>query len=101
MARAAKTCRMVDCPHIRPCPIEGHEPKAWEGSNRRATLPPNWDKLRRQILERDPICTKCGSALSTEVHHTGDSADHRLEMLAGICADCHGRTTIREREAGR
>lgn len=25
----------------------------WEGSNRRQTLPPNWDQIRRRILKRD------------------------------------------------
>lgn len=107
MPRAAKSCRIPTCPHVRPCPIEGHEPKAWEGSTRRKTLPPGWEKLRRFILERDPICTECGNALSTEVHHRGDSDDHRPEMLAGICSECHAPITSRQgqeakrRAAGR
>lgn len=102
MPRAAKTCRKPHCPHFQPCPIPGHQPKAWEGSTRSKTLPPGWEKLRRQILLRDPICTECHNALSTEVHHRGDSDDHRPEMLAGICADCHGPISSRQgREAQR
>lgn len=96
MPRAAKTCRVYDCPHIRPCPVDGHEPKAWEGSDRSKTLPPGWEKLRLRILERDPICTECGERLSTEVHHRGDPNDHRPEMLAGICSDCHKPISSRQ-----
>jgi 5-methylcytosine-specific restriction endonuclease McrA len=94
--RAAKLCRVAGCPHARPCPEAGHEPKAWAGSKRRKQLPPGWEKLRRFILQRDPICTECGERLSTEVHHRGDADDHRPEMLAGICSECHGKITSRQ-----
>lgn len=96
MPRAAKSCRIFDCPHLRPCPTPGHEPEAWAGSTRRSTLPPGWEKIRRRILERDPICTECGEALSTEVHHRGDRNDHSDEMLAGICAGCHNRISSQQ-----
>jgi 5-methylcytosine-specific restriction protein A len=98
--RARKVCRKPDCPHLRPCPEPGHEPKAWEGSDRRKRLPSNWEAIRRRILLRDPICTICNDALSTEVHHLGDSDDHRDQMLAGVCSNCHGRESSRQgREA--
>lgn len=94
MPRAAKICSHPNCPNFQPC--AEHQRKAWEGSDRHKTLPPGWDKLRLQILERDPICTECGNALSTEVHHRGDASDHRPEMLAGICATCHNPISARQ-----
>lgn len=96
MPRAAKTCRVYDCPHIRPCPVEGHEPKAWEGSTRRKRLPPGWDKTRLRILERDPICSICHDNLSTVCDHKMPGDDHSEENLQGICSDCDRRKSSRE-----
>lgn len=98
---ARKPCRTNGCPHLQPCPIDGHERKAWEGSTRRATLPSNWERLRRTVLARDELCTICGNALSTEVHHTADRNDHRLDMLAGVCKDCHRDETQQQAAAAR
>lgn len=98
MPRARKSCSHPHCPQLQPCPE--HQRKPWEGSKRRKTLPPGWGKLRRQIILRDPICTECHNALSTEVHHKGDPDDHRPEMLAGICKRCHWPISSRQgREA--
>jgi 5-methylcytosine-specific restriction enzyme A len=99
---ARKVCSHVDsrggCPNLQPCP--DHERKPWAGSNRRHELPPDWDRRRRTVLARDPIC-KCGNALSTEVHHIGDPHDHSLDELEGICAQCHREETQRQAQAAR
>ena len=99
--RAAKICRKPACPHVRPCPEPGHEPKAWEGSNRRSRLPPGWDKIRRRILERDPICSICGNALSTVCDHKVAGDDHSDTNLQGICSDCNKAKSSQEGQAAR
>jgi 5-methylcytosine-specific restriction protein A len=96
MPRAAKSCRIASCPHIQPCPVEGHQPKAWEGSTRRSRLPPGWEKIRKRILERDPICSICGNALSTVCDHKVPGDDHTDENLQGICAECDKAKSSRE-----
>jgi 5-methylcytosine-specific restriction endonuclease McrA len=96
LARAVKSCRIPDCPHVRPCPEPGHEPKAWEGSNRRKRLPPGWEKTRCRILLRDPICSICHDALSTVCDHKVAGDDHSDENLQGICGDCDKRKSSRE-----
>lgn len=51
-----------------------------------------WQRLRRQILARDPVCTLCGTRPSTEVDHIvplhrgGLSAP---ENLRGTCKPCN------------
>jgi hypothetical protein len=53
------------------------------------------------VLARDPLCTVCHLVPSTEVHHTGDKHDHREEMLAGVCSDCHKRLTAAQAAEAR
>lgn len=107
MPRAAKSCRNPTCPHIRPCPIPGHEPEAWAGSTRRKRLPPGWEKTRLRIFERDPICRICNQNLSTVCDHKVAGDDHSDENLQGICSDCDKAKSSREgveakqRAAGR
>lgn len=101
--RAPKICSHPGCINTQPC--EQHARKAWAGSTRRTELPPDWEKRRRKVLERDPICTDgraCqGLALSREVHHTGDKHDHSLEALAGVCRACHTAATQEQAAAAR
>lgn len=78
----------------------------WASSNRRDQLPPNWQTLRRQAKTRaHGICEhatngqRCTNP-GTELHHTRDNDDHRLEVLEWICRDCHRAETQRQsREA--
>jgi 5-methylcytosine-specific restriction protein A len=97
MPRAAKVCS--HCPNPMPCPVHGKKP--WEGSTRRTELPPDWERRRRTVLARDEVCGYCTRALATEVHHTGDKHDHRIEKLAGICGPCHKEQTARQARAAR
>ena len=79
---------------------------AWDTSRRRDQLPPNWHDLRRQAKTRaQGICEhhtngqRCTNT-GTELHHTQDNTDHRLEVLEWICRDCHRAETQRQaREA--
>lgn len=99
MARAAKACSEAGCPNLQPCP--DHQRKPWDGSTRRASLPRDWEGRRRIVLDRDPVCTICGLMTSREVHHLGDRNDHRIEMLAGVCSDCHGKESSRQGNAAQ
>lgn len=103
MSRASKACSHPGCPNLQPCPT--HARKPWEGSTRRQRLPRGWEKTRRRILRRDPICKDgraCdGMALSTEVDHTVAGDDHSDANLQGICADCHKVKTQEEARAAR
>jgi hypothetical protein len=74
---------------------------AWEGSTRRATLPRDWHKITKRILRRDPVCTLCWAAPSTEADHVGDRLDHRDESLRGVCGPCHRRRTLGQAVAVR
>ena len=91
---ASKLCGVPRCPNLVPCP--DHPKVPWAGSTRSRELPPDWGRRRRYVLERDPICTICHEALSTEVHHVGRGDDHSYDSLAGVCASCHQTATQRQ-----
>lgn len=80
---------------------------AWDTSHRRTQLPRNWEDLRRQARTRaHGICehttngTRC-THTGTELHHTGDNTDHRLETLEWICTNCHKQETQAQAQAAR
>lgn len=101
VTQARKICSQPHCPNLQPCPVPGHTRKAWEGSTRSKRLPPGWDRIRRRILDRDPICKVCDAALSTICDHIEPGDDHRDENLQGICDGCHKVKTQRESAAAR
>lgn len=99
MTRAAKLCSQPGCHALQPC--ADHPKTAWAGSTRRARLPKGWDKRRRTILDRDPICKVCNEALSTEVDHITPGDDHSHANLQGICKACHAKKTQAEAAEAR
>lgn len=97
-------CLKAGCPEIRPCPAPGHERVSWAGSNRRATLPPDWNRRRQRILRRDPTCrirSKVCTILSVEVDHINDPMDHDESNLRGVCSPCHAEHTKQQAAEGR
>ena len=55
-----------------------------------------WAKIRREHLEREPVCQACGRSKDLEVHHVvpvhvgGAKAELDQENLITLCADpCH------------
>lgn len=76
----------------------------WASSNRRATLPSDWRRIRARILRRDPTCQLrldgCTNT-STEVDHIGSADDHREHMLRGVCHPCHAKRTQDQAQAAK
>lgn len=69
---------------------------AWEGSTRKATLPPDWAKIRIAVFERDGWqCTKIRSSdgrrcseknpSRLECDHVSDRLDHSMAGLTTLC----------------
>jgi len=55
-----------------------------------------WRVLRARILERDPICKKCGEEPSNTVDHLTTKARGGTDdesNLRGMCRRCHSRKT--------
>jgi 5-methylcytosine-specific restriction endonuclease McrA len=73
----------------------------WSGSDRRATLPKDWPKIRAQVLKRDGhACVNCGEP-ANQVDHVGDRMDHSPGNLASLCFLCHQRKTASQSVAAR
>lgn len=55
-----------------------------------------WIKIRREVIKRDKVCTKCFNE-GNEVHHIipySISGDDSLENLTLLCKSCHLKTHI-------
>lgn len=80
----------------------------WETSDRRQHLPPDWEERRQRVFDRDdhrcvfelPSGARCPRR-ATEVDHTGDRDDHRLEMLRALCSRHHSKVTAQQGVAAR
>lgn len=72
----------------------------WQFSGRSRRLPPDWSRIRRSILARDPVCRLCGNARSVEVDHRIPGDDHRPVNLQGVCVSCHRSKTAVEARDG-
>jgi len=60
-------------------------------------------RARRMVLRRDPICTSCGSAISTVADHKKrlrDGGKTSQANLQGLCAHCHNAKSGREAHGG-
>lgn len=79
---------------------------AWERSDRRAELPPDWNQRRLARFELDDwTCVDCAwedpTGRTLECDHIGDRHDHRIEQLRTRCGkrapnNCHGRKSGRQ-----
>lgn len=57
-----------------------------------------WRKLRNAVIARDPICTDCGRAPSTDADHKtprSQGGQDTMENLTGKCHACHSSKTAR------
>ncbi|PBD00295.1 5-methylcytosine-specific restriction protein A [Streptomyces sp. Ag82_O1-15] len=77
-------------------------PNNWHTSTRKSRLPADWEKRRKAVLLRDPVCVLCGVRESTIADHIEPMTDdHRLEALQGACDPCHRQKTAAEAAAAR
>lgn len=76
--------------------------KTWNwNTDRKATLPKDWDKRRRAVIRRDHgKCVMCGKP-GTDVDHAGARDDHRLTSLRLLCAPCHRARTLQQATEAR
>lgn len=79
----------------------------WAGSTRRSTLPPNWEAIRRVVLERDgSACVwtedghRCG-VHANQVDHINGRDDHSPANLQSLCKWHHDRKSARQGNAAR
>lgn len=76
--------------------------KAQQRSKARGPRPYNrvaWQRLRRMILARDPICRDpegCTQPSTDVDHRNGDATDNREDNLWGLCHAHHSKKTARE-----
>ena len=83
-------------------------PGQWQGSNRRAELPANWDsEIRPRIFARDGgQCTETDGGVrcthrATDVDHIGDKTDHSDENLRALCDWHHKRRSSQQGNRAR
>lgn len=92
-----------------------HRPIGWSAAPKRAPgklaggaiYDHRWTKVRRIVLNRDPICA-CGCGRPSEVvdhivPHNGSNRDPRfydMENLQGLTKKCHDRKTKAENRWG-
>ena len=74
---------------------------AWAGSTRRKRLPRNWHKIRKRVLDRDPLCSICGYLPSTVCDHRAPGDDHSDSNLQGICEVCDRVKSSKEGNAAQ
>lgn len=64
-----------------------------------------WKKIRKQVLQRDIICTSCKREPSTMVDHIREIKDGGCKTcydnLQGMCKACHNAKTAQERRKRR
>ena len=113
--RPPTACRKPGCPGLvrgGECSVCGPTRTggwdAWHGrrgteSRHRRGYGTRWDKLRKWILDANPICAICG-APANEVDHILPRAQGGTDEesnLQALCAACHSRKTLAEsRQAG-
>jgi hypothetical protein len=53
----------------------------------------HWKNLRKEKLEKNPVCEDCGTPFSLDVHHKQyrDLFDVRITDLETLCRICHNK----------
>lgn len=55
-----------------------------------------WQRLRRMVLAREPVCRSCQREPASEVDHIialDKGGTNAMENLQGLCKPCHSRKT--------
>jgi hypothetical protein len=82
---------------------------AWQGSERRSELPPDWTARRKRVLrraggqceERDPQTNERCQEVATDCDHIKPGGDHSESNLRALCAWHHQQKSSREGAAAR
>lgn len=110
MSRPTTTvCPKAGCPELRPCPVDGHEPKPWATSTRKEHVAASgWQQQRdnRRILRWHAYrCHVCGQLGALVVDHViplaeggADTDDNKRPIHA---EPCHREKTAAEAARAR
>ena len=79
-------------------------PKRWTKADNGRVLPLNreaWRKLRRSILDAEPLCRMCTAqgltVIATDLDHRDNNpANNELVNLQPLCHSCHSHKTMRD-----
>lgn len=116
-----KLCRKPGCPNFR---LEGHNycEKHLELEERKNSFPlhidntykdtfynsSRWRSISKDYLRRNPLCSQCGAPAEVVHHNYPIGYDyHNAEdffnedSFVALCADCHNKLTIKERQQKR
>ena len=111
-ARALRPCKQIGCPQLTReaggyCAEHQHgvnEYERYRGSARQRGYDRNWERLRKLVLRKDPLCHDCLSVgrltSASEVHHIKKVREYpalRLvkSNLMCLCKACHSFRTGR------
>ena len=107
--RAAKACARQGCPRLTSdwlCPEHDRKRKQVHDAGRPSAAKRgygrSWQRLRKMVLARHPICP-CGAA-ATEIDHIvpkSEGGDDSADNLQALCKSCHSSKTLRETQGGR
>lgn len=110
--RAPKACAFPACgrpTQTRYC--DRHQPtetiKPWATTTTSSTergYGSTWQRIRKVILRRDPICRACQRAASAIVDHIRAKAHGGTDdesNLQGLCRSCHAQKTGQDAARGR
>lgn len=100
--RAKSFCSHTPCPNFTPCPdharVAQRAHDARRGTSASRGYGARWQRLRKMVLARDPICKICNREPSTDADHIVAKPVGRdaMENLRGLCHSCHSKKTVRE-----
>ena len=60
----------------------------------------HWKNLRKEKLEKNSVCEKCGSTLSLDIHHKeyGQLFNVTIKDLQTLCRVCHNKEHSKKKE---
>jgi 5-methylcytosine-specific restriction endonuclease McrA len=65
-----------------------HKRKDQRPGARKRGYTARWDKIRAQVLRRNPVC-ECGHAANVVHHVDHDPKNNQRDNLQALCRDCH------------
>lgn len=107
--RAPRPCARPGCPELVTddprCPTHRRARRRRQddrrGSSTARGYGSRWQRIRKSLLARYPLCVMCQAEgrveAATEVDHIdGNSRNNDRENLRPLCKPCHSRRTIRD-----